>query len=921
MGSTFFFVLISIVVSLSFVFSVDRNNFKTCDKSSFCRRCRKVPPNQSPYELIVDTFNAKADSVESVVLNRDNGVQFILQIFALQDNTFRVLMDEKSPLKPRYRVTDSLKGTPATQALTIISKTPEAITLTSGGNKVVINTYPLKLDFYNEDILVTSFNAKGLLRIEHLRTKPIKEQSPETDNENPETKEDTQVPAVVPSIEDEDPGSWEENFKEHHDSKPNGPEAVAVDFSFPQANVLFGIPEHADSFVLKSTAGGDPYRLYNLDVFEYELDNPMALYGSLPVLYGHGSKKTAGVFWQNAAETWVDIFGQNDPNVVSSIVNFVSGNSQKKDILGAHFMSENGIIDVFVMLGPKPNDVFTQYTRLTGTAPIPQEFSLGYHQSRWNYNDEEDVAAINNKFDEYDIPVDSIWLDIEYTDSKKYFTWDTNRFPNPEDMNNNLTAKGRHLVVIVDPHIKRDGNYFLHNELTDLGYYVKRDGRDYEGWCWPGSSSYPDLVNPVVREYLGNKYLLQNFPGTTLNTYLWNDMNEPSVFNGPEVTMVKDAIHYGDWEHRTIHNLYALYHVMSTYEGLMKRSNGKLRPFILTRGFFPGSQRYAAMWTGDNLADWGHLQASLKMCLSISVSGFSFCGADIGGFFGNPDAELFTRWYQAAAFQPFMRAHSHIDTRRREPWLFPNDTISRIRNVVRKRYSYLPFWYSVFAEHFLKGTPVMRPLLALTPDDEDCFKIDYEYVLGDSLLIRPVLEQGVTSVPIYFPKNNIWYDIDTYQEYKTPGIVKVPVDMEKTPVYQRGGKIVPRKLRVRRSSTLMHNDPYTLIICLDANKEAEGSLYIDDGESFDYLSKKYLLLQLKYSQAILESQIINGQYKTESWLEKVIIVGIQKAPTKAILHHSNTKINLQISYDEKVKTVTIRKPGINMSEPWKIELS
>jgi mannosyl-oligosaccharide alpha-1,3-glucosidase len=202
------------------------------------------------------------------------------------------------------------------------------------------------------------------MRFEHIRQKPADRNGEDPANEN-------EVPAGK-SIEDEDPGAWEENFKSHHDSKPNGPEAVALDFTFPQASILFGIPEHADSFVLKSTHNTDPYRLYNLDVFEYELDNGMALYGSVPVLYGHGAERTVGVYWQNAAETWVDIFNSNaEQNVVSSIVNFVAG-SRQQEPLGANFMSESGIIDVFVLLGPGPQETFKQYTDLTGTAPLPQ---------------------------------------------------------------------------------------------------------------------------------------------------------------------------------------------------------------------------------------------------------------------------------------------------------------------------------------------------------------------------------------------------------------------------------------------------------------------------------------------------------------------------------------------------------------------
>lgn len=660
----------------------------------------------------------------------------------------------------------------------------------------------------------------------------------------------------------EDPGTWEENFKGHHDSKPNGPTAIAMDFTFHQANILFGIPEHADSFALRTTVGnGDPYRLYNLDVFEYELNSGMALYGSIPVIYGHGAKATTGIFWQNAAETWVDIAGTStEQNVVESIVSFVAG-SRQQDAPYAHFISESGIIDVFVLLGPSPSDAFRQYADLTGHGNLPQMFAIGYHQCRWNYNDEQDVIQVATKFDEHDIPMDTMWLDIEYTDSKKYFTWDHQKFPSPVEMIKNLTNMGRHLTYIIDPHIKRDSNYFFHNDCSDRGYYVKnKDGKDYEGWCWPGSASYPDLFDPEVRKYFADQYLLDNFKENAIETGIWNDMNEPSVFNGPEITMLKDNLHYGGWEHRDVHNLYGQMQLTATYDGLIRRANGQLRPFILSRAHFAGTQRYAAVWTGDNAAEWGHLEASIPMCLSLAVSGISFCGADVGGFFGNPEAELFYRWYQAAAFMPFFRSHAHIDTKRREPWLFPEETKLIIRDAVRKRYSFLPLWYTLFYEHERSGLPIVRPLLMHYPLDKNIFSIDNEFLLGDELLIRPVMQRGANKVDVYFPSKNgdkqgdIWYDIDDYRRIDRVGVESVPVTPYKVPVYQRGGTIVTRKMRIRRSAILMQEDPITLVVALDANKQAKGTLYIDDEKSFAYRQGKYLYIEFEFKDGVLSSR-------------------------------------------------------------------
>lgn len=225
------------------------------------RRSRKVQSSGSKYALIPGSLNTDSDSVIAELINKENDHQFSLKLEALVGSTFRLQIDEKTPLRPRYRVEHALKGQPETARITV-QESDGVLTITSENSKAVVYGDPFRIDFYENNVLVVSVNAKNWLYFEHLRQKP-------------------QSPA-------EDSGEWEENFKSHHDSKPYGPEAVALDFSFPASEVFFGIPEHADSFALKSTSGTDPYRLYNLDVFEHEVDSKMALYGSIPVLYGHG---------------------------------------------------------------------------------------------------------------------------------------------------------------------------------------------------------------------------------------------------------------------------------------------------------------------------------------------------------------------------------------------------------------------------------------------------------------------------------------------------------------------------------------------------------------------------------------------------------------------------------------------------------
>ncbi len=873
-----------------------------------------------------------ATGAEAVLINSANGVRFRLELVAIKDRTFRLRIREAFPLVERFEPPHVLDGDPAQVvprvylvrvnqtvlllvlqvAANVVDRTEDGgFTLRSqdGDTRVVVAGNPFRADFYSDDTLVLSANARGLLRFEHTRRKKSEEAEGGGEDESVDTENN------------DEPGMWEETFGGNTDSKPHGPQGVSMDFAFVGSNDVFGVPEHADNFNLKDTSNEDPIRLYNLDVFEYELWNEMALYAAVPFMLGHNTERTTGLFWLNSAETWIDV-KKSSSGVLGSLSSLVSSQSEKR--VDTHWMSESGIIDAFVMLGPRPKDVSRQFGELVGKTPLPPEFSLGYHQCRWNYNDQDDVRTVAEKFDEHDLPMDVMWLDIEHTDGKKYFTWDGRKFSDPLAMVQNLTAVGRKLVTIVDPHIKKDQSYWVHKDCTDLGLYVKdKEGKDYEGWCWPGASYYPDFLNPAARDYFAQQYRLDKYQGSTLDVYTWNDMNEPSVFNGPEVTMPKDMLHMGGVEHRDVHNLYGHLYLMATHAGHLLRADGTQRPFILTRSAFAGSQRYVAIWTGDNTADWGHLQVSVPMCLSLSIAGLSFCGADVGGFFGNPGGELFVRWYQAAAFQPFFRSHAHIDTRRREPWLFSSEEMSHIRDALRLRYSYLPLWYTLFYEGEKSGVPPMRPLFYEFPGEEASFSVEDEHLVGDSLLVHPITKAGVTKEDVYFPggPSQFWYDIATFERVRGGSVLSVTVSPDRIPVYQRGGTIVPKKERIRRSSPLMRNDPYTLYVALDSHGKASGTLFIDDGKSFKYRDERqYLYIQFRMEGGRLTGSLIDSpNYATQSWLEKVIVVGVDRDLGKATLRTpTGDEETLQTRHDPTKRILVVRKPGVNIGQEWEI---
>ncbi|XP_044304563.1 neutral alpha-glucosidase AB isoform X4 [Varanus komodoensis] len=942
---------------LAAVSAVDRSNFKTCDQSSFCKRQRSVKPGNSPYRALLDSLQLSQDSMKIQLINEANKIPLLLEIYGLKGNMTRIRINELNPLKPRYEVPDVLVQDPPTTRLSVTGRDENSVELSlgDGGHKLILTAKPFRMDLLEGRELVLSVNSRGLLVFEHLRQRkdaePPKEAASEgegaaessdasltVDQELAEKSEQPEEASKPASEAEEEPGAWEETFKTQTDSKPNGPTSVGLDFSLPGVEHVYGIPEHADNLRLRTTEGGDPYRLYNLDVFQYELYNPMALYGSVPVLLAHNAQRTLGIFWLNAAETWVDItsntagkagFALSPSQTLSQtlfgkMLDYMQGGGETPQT-DVRWISESGIIDAFLLLGPTPHDIFRQYASLTGTQALPPLFALAYHQSRWNYNDEEDVGAVDSGFDEHDIPYDVIWLDIEHTDGKRYFTWDPNKFQHPREMLQQLAAKRRKMVSIVDPHIKVDSGYRVHNEIRSQGFYVKtKDGADYEGWCWPGSAGYPDFTNPEMRAWWSNMFSYDRYEGSMENLYTWNDMNEPSVFNGPEVTMHKDAVHQGGWEHRDVHNLYAFYVQMATALGQIQRSGGVERPFVLTRGFFAGSQRYGAVWTGDNAAEWDHLKISIPMCLSLGLVGFSFCGADVGGFFKNPEVELLVRWYQVGAYQPFFRAHAHVDTTRREPWLFGDENKALIRDAIRERYALLPFWYTLFYHSYRTGQPVMRPLWVEYPQDVTTYSIDDQYLLGDALLVHPVTAQGARGVQVYLPgKGEIWYDVHTHQKLHAPQTLYLAVTMSSIPVYQRGGSIVARKERVRRSSDCMHKDPYTLFVALGPQGTAQGDLFLDDGHTFSFETKKqYLHRHFNFSGNVLiaSSADPKGTFETEAWIERVVILGAGKPAAVFLQQEGAAETRLDFTHEAETSVLTIRKPAVNIGADWSISL-
>jgi len=308
------------------------------------------------------------------------------------------------------------------------------------------------------------------------------------------------------------------------------------------------------------------------------------------------------------------------------------------------------------------------------------------------------------------------------------------------------------------------------------------------------------------------------------------------------------------------------------------------------------------------------------MLLSMGIAGISFSGADVGGFFGNPDSELLTRWYQAGSFHPFFRAHAHLDSKRREPFLLPEPYVSIIRQSIRTRYSYLPYWYTLFFQNSISGIPVMRPLWVHYPEDETIYSEQNQFLIGSDIMVKPITQANQRSIEVYFPGTEAWFDVFQGTKYSAPLRVVLDVPLEKIPVFQRGGSIIPKKERPRRSSSQMVDDPYTLIVALDSASTAMGELYVDDYHSFDHKNGNFLRRKFHFENHRLTSSAIGTEkYPAVNIVERIVVFGLTATPTKVILETTRGKQELNFSVEQE--RLTIRKPDVPITEDWSISFT
>ncbi|HBK92695.1 MAG TPA: alpha-glucosidase [Parvularcula sp.] len=585
---------------------------------------------------------------------------------------------------------------------------------------------------------------------------------------------------------------------------------AAFEIAMPVGQRIFGMGDKTGSL----DRAGRSFINWNTDAYKFTSSTD-PLYKSIPFFIASGAGRAPyGLFFDNTFRTRFD-FGARTPDRI-------------------RVDADGGALDLYVITGASIGDIVRGYASLTGRAPMPPRFAFGYQQSRWSYMTEAEVRELVDRFRAERFPLDVIWLDIDYQDRSRPFTVDRKAFPRIEALIADLRRGGVHSVPIVDLHIAAaPGETYAPFDSGVAGdHFLKRaDGSLYVAPVWPGPSAFPDFTRTRTRRWWGRMFKMFTDMGVG---GVWNDMNEPAIFETPSKTMPLDVAHRIEGSgftartasHAEIHNIYGMENSRATFEGLLALAPRK-RPFVMTRATYAGGQRYATTWSGDNGSTFDHLKLAVQQMLSLGLSGFPFPGNDVGGFTGGASAELMTRWNQYAAFMPLFRNHSQKDAPRAEPWVDGEAELAIRRRYVEERYRLLPFLYALAAEASGSGEPMMRPLFydfaAMLASGCDQ---SMHFTLGGRLLVagnpRP---ESPRVYEACLPEGG-WYDYWTGARVAAGETLTIAPRHETLPVFVRAGSIIPRQALVQHTDETPKGP---LELHIYPGPDCAGALYDDDG--------------------------------------------------------------------------------------------
>lgn len=609
----------------------------------------------------------------------------------------------------------------------------------------------------------------------------------------------SQMPSFALKAEPQEKGMLPSNWQLYPIvEKKKGHASAYLDV--PQGTSLYGGGEVTGPLL----RNGQSIKLWNTDSGAYSVDNGKRLYQSHPWVMGVRPDGTSfGILFDTPYKAKLTT---TDKRI--------------------NFETEGELFRIFVIDRESPQAVIKGLAELIGTMPMVPRWALGYQQCRFSYTPASRVIEVADTFRIKRIPCDVMWMDIDYMDGYRIFTFNPQTFPDPAALNRDLHIRGFHSAWMIDPGAKVDSTYFVYKSGTANDVWVKTaQGKEFNGDAWPGACAFPDFTQPKTVRWWADLY--KDFLDKGVDG-VWNDVNEPQISNTPTGTMPEDNKHLGGDKipagpHLKYHNVYGYLMVKASREGIMK-ARPQNRPFILTRSNFLGGQRFAATWTGDNASWESHMTMSVPMILTLGLSGQPFSGADVGGFLFNPDADLFGRWMALGAFYPFSRGHACAGTINKEPWAFGQKVEDVSRMALERRYVLLPYYYTLLHEASETGMPIMRPVFFADPKDTLLRAEEQAFLIGENLLVVPEWAQNPA-----LPKG-IWRNLSLI-----PGDDK---DSYQAKLKIRGGAIIPTG-KIIQNTNEKSLDPLTLLVCLDEKGEAHGTLYWDEGDNWSFKDGNY----------------------------------------------------------------------------------
>lgn len=571
---------------------------------------------------------------------------------------------------------------------------------------------------------------------------------------------------------------------------------------------------------------GKAFTNWNTDYFAYGVgDDP--LYMSVPFYVGIHSQGQYGIFFDNTHK---------------SVFNF--GASTNRFM---YFGAEDGDMDYYFIHQASVSEIISEFTNLTGRMELPPIWSLGFQQCRYSYYPDSEVLTLAKTFRDKDMPADVIYLDIHHMEAYKVFTFDGEKFPDPKSLIKHLKSLGFRVIVIMDPGIKAEENYLPYQEGQSKDLFVKYpDGAEYQGQVWPGWCAFPDFTKSETREWWAEKMAFYTDAGVD---GFWTDMNEPASWGQFTPNLIEFDFEGEGASHRKARNIYGMQMARSAQEG-SKFNSPEERPFVLTRSGFAGIQRYAAAWTGDNVASEVHMLAGVRLVNSLGISGVSFAGYDVGGFAGEASKSLFARWMSIGAFSPFYRAHSMINSNDAEPWAFGEEVEEISSNYMKLRYALLPTIYSKFYSSTQTGLPICASLAIDYPLDQKVYHSAYEneYLFCDTFLVAPV-ESTKEITKVYLPEDD-WYYLYTDEFYAGKKEIYLDCPLNYLPVLVKAGSIFTMQNVVSNTSQI--NDGVLRVHVYKGGLGSEFIHYEDDGLSTNYQSGEFSERKMSYDPEKME---------------------------------------------------------------------